>query len=356
MLFGIFFSHYILQEFQHQLHHSLRLQTPEEDQKLYNQWQSDYDPGASPEYWTYYFFNVTNLDEVIYHGAVPEVVECGPYVYREFETKFNVTFADGSNLISYNEQTDYAYETNLSCLTCKEDDMIFGLWPTYVTLIKEANSTSNAEGLLAPPLTNLTLTALERAASAAKVCEDDASCRSLVIGQWTNAEGIENLIPANTSMSSSQAFLDLLPKLVGLEIFGDVLQATLPRGLMPEFSFSAMKSQSTLSAQDFYDLTYNASMTGYSYGMASNESPDSDPSVGCAAFFLETFESQSTGKYFPKKIADNALPVALHFLSVGKKALPSLCELAGSVHAVAFPDRRPLLALPNRWDEGRGPW
>ena len=43
---------------------------------------SEFAHSSAPLYTTYYFFNVTNPEQVAKHGAKPILKEMGPYAYR----------------------------------------------------------------------------------------------------------------------------------------------------------------------------------------------------------------------------------------------------------------------------------
>ena len=43
---------------------------------------SEFKKSSAPLYTKFYFFNVTNHDDVTSKGADPHVVQCGPYTYR----------------------------------------------------------------------------------------------------------------------------------------------------------------------------------------------------------------------------------------------------------------------------------
>lgn len=58
-----------------------------------------------PVYMEFFFFNVTNLDEFL-GGAKPEVKQIGPYTYREYRYKDNVSMvANGSKVSAYNTKS-----------------------------------------------------------------------------------------------------------------------------------------------------------------------------------------------------------------------------------------------------------
>ena len=56
----------------------------------------------------YYMFNVDNPEE-IKQGARPKVTEYGPYVYREYRRKDEVT-PIGQDKLSYGQQMEYVFD------------------------------------------------------------------------------------------------------------------------------------------------------------------------------------------------------------------------------------------------------
>ncbi|XP_066544867.1 scavenger receptor class B member 1 isoform X2 [Amia ocellicauda] len=65
-----------------------------------------------PFFMSVYFFNVLNPDEVLL-GEKPMVEQRGPYVYREFRQKSNITFHANST-VSYREYRQYHFFQNMS--------------------------------------------------------------------------------------------------------------------------------------------------------------------------------------------------------------------------------------------------
>ncbi|XP_077441939.1 lysosome membrane protein 2-like [Vanacampus margaritifer] len=58
-----------------------------------------------PVYMEYFFFNVTNVEDFL-AGAKPVVNQVGPYTYREYRYKDNVTMVDGGKMVSaYNTKS-----------------------------------------------------------------------------------------------------------------------------------------------------------------------------------------------------------------------------------------------------------
>lgn len=73
-----------------------------------------------PFYMSVYFFNVLNPEEVL-QGQKPSVQELGPYVYREFRHKINITFND-NDTVSFLEHRSFQFQPDRS--RGSEDDYI----------------------------------------------------------------------------------------------------------------------------------------------------------------------------------------------------------------------------------------
>ncbi|XP_062868044.1 lysosome membrane protein 2c [Trichomycterus rosablanca] len=74
-----------------------------------------------PVYMQFYFFNLTNPDEVL-AGEKPAVLELGPYTYREYRPMEGVTFLDNDTKVSAVNPKTYIFEPNMS--KGSEDDLI----------------------------------------------------------------------------------------------------------------------------------------------------------------------------------------------------------------------------------------
>ncbi|XP_010214145.1 PREDICTED: scavenger receptor class B member 1-like, partial [Tinamus guttatus] len=73
-----------------------------------------------PFYFSVYFFEVMNPEEIL-QGAKPVVSQRGPYVYREFRHKTNITFHDNGT-VSFLEYRRLFFQPDLSAGS--EDDYI----------------------------------------------------------------------------------------------------------------------------------------------------------------------------------------------------------------------------------------
>ncbi|CAI4222504.1 unnamed protein product [Auanema sp. JU1783] len=71
----------------------------------------------------FYFFNVTNPDEMIYAGAKPMLIEIGPYAVIETEEKKYLNFSKDSTMVFYQNYKKYVIHKELSCPGCSFDSI-----------------------------------------------------------------------------------------------------------------------------------------------------------------------------------------------------------------------------------------
>jgi lysosome membrane protein 2 len=80
----------------------------------YRLWADWTDANAVPVYYNVYMQNTTNAEDVL-QGAVPNVVEVGPYAFREYRMKLNVSFQPdpitGKDTIKYKEWIYYVFDS-----------------------------------------------------------------------------------------------------------------------------------------------------------------------------------------------------------------------------------------------------
>ena len=102
--------------------------------KKYDDWTSDWNDGDQALYQKYYLWNLTNPAEFAVGESKAVLVEVGPFVYRLYGNKSNVTFGDGGNEVSYNEYKDYIFQPDMS-VSDDQDTMILNINPFYVAAI-----------------------------------------------------------------------------------------------------------------------------------------------------------------------------------------------------------------------------
>ncbi len=104
----------------------------------YQDWLTSEDAGDAPLFKSYYFWNLTNPDEYM-AGSKPQFEELGPYVYRQYDRKLNVTFENGE--VTYRTFTYYIFMSNMS--SGDVGDKIVNINPQYLGVIESAGSEYN---------------------------------------------------------------------------------------------------------------------------------------------------------------------------------------------------------------------
>ncbi|XP_071378230.1 lysosome membrane protein 2-like isoform X1 [Centroberyx affinis] len=92
----------VAQVFRTLIHNRLKKEiTLTEGSRVFETWKNP----PPPVFMEYFFFNVTNVDEFLV-GAKPVVAQVGPYTYREYRVKVNVTAVENATKVSaYNTKT-----------------------------------------------------------------------------------------------------------------------------------------------------------------------------------------------------------------------------------------------------------
>nr|XP_022900239.1 sensory neuron membrane protein 2-like [Onthophagus taurus] len=85
-----------------------------------------------------YLFHVKNWREVTFEGAKPEVEEKGPYVYKEFRRKENITYDEAEDSLTYIQYTRFEFDEELSG-DLREDDKVVTLNAGLNAIFQVAN-------------------------------------------------------------------------------------------------------------------------------------------------------------------------------------------------------------------------
>lgn len=71
-----------------------------------------------------YLFDLQNYYDTSFNASKPAVTEMGPYTYSEFYNKFDISWSDDGNVVTYNTQKYYIYDPENSNPGVSQDDMI----------------------------------------------------------------------------------------------------------------------------------------------------------------------------------------------------------------------------------------
>ena len=90
----------------------------------YSDWLTE-DTESIPRYRAFSFWNITNKEDVL-QGGKPLLQEVGPYVYRYYSQKLNVSFSEDGTRATYSDFKKMIFDEHLR-YDC-------GLVPTFLIL------------------------------------------------------------------------------------------------------------------------------------------------------------------------------------------------------------------------------
>uniref|UniRef100_A0AAY4C362 Uncharacterized protein n=1 Tax=Denticeps clupeoides TaxID=299321 RepID=A0AAY4C362_9TELE len=126
---------HVAQVFQTMIHNRLKKElTLTPDSRVLDSWINP----PPPVYMQYYFFNVTNPD-VILAGGKPSVTQIGPYTYREYRPRENVTFLENGTKIFALNPKSFVFVRNMS-VGNPEVDLLTTVNIPVVAVMSELNS------------------------------------------------------------------------------------------------------------------------------------------------------------------------------------------------------------------------
>lgn len=67
-----------------------------------------------PIFMQFYFFNVTNKDDILINGAQPILQQVGPYTYAEKQLKYDLAFDDEAGTVTYLQNKTFFFRPELS--------------------------------------------------------------------------------------------------------------------------------------------------------------------------------------------------------------------------------------------------
>ncbi|XP_076127297.1 lysosome membrane protein 2a [Alosa pseudoharengus] len=127
----------VAQVFQTMIHSRLKKEmTLTENSRVLDAWINP----PPPVYMQYYFFNVTNPD-VVMAGGKPSVTQIGPYTYREYRPRENVSFLENGTKIYALNPKSFVFLRDMS-VGDPEVDLLTTVYIPVVAVMNELNSYS----------------------------------------------------------------------------------------------------------------------------------------------------------------------------------------------------------------------
>ncbi|MFX0042727.1 MAG: hypothetical protein ACFE8L_07430 [Candidatus Hodarchaeota archaeon] len=125
------------------------IRIPEPDDSGYDEWISNDYPGAIPMYRKFYMWNLTNPSEFLI-GEKPKLEEIGPYTFREYTTKYNVSYNINMDEVTYKQYSTYIFQPDMSANLCSPDDNITNINPAYLGVLELARNEENLIKVMFP--------------------------------------------------------------------------------------------------------------------------------------------------------------------------------------------------------------
>ena len=97
-------------------------------------------------YMKFYFFNLTNAEDVMVNGSKPQFTEIGPYSYKNMRVKSNIEFSSDGVEISYDEAKFYEFDREASAGS--DEDTFINLDLVAYKITKQAYDKGSAPLLL----------------------------------------------------------------------------------------------------------------------------------------------------------------------------------------------------------------
>ena len=110
------------------------IKTPKPSDAGYSDFLTDDRPDAIPMYTNYYMHNLTNAEDVL-NGSIPIFEEIGPYAYRVYSYKYDVSYNEDYSEVTYKSYSNYVFQPNLSAPGLDPSDIIMNVNPGYLGVL-----------------------------------------------------------------------------------------------------------------------------------------------------------------------------------------------------------------------------
>ena len=105
------------------------------DAPSYDAWQTNMKGDARKDlkiHYDLYFFDIQNPEAAL-TGEKMVVVEKGPYAFRKYYNKFDISWSDHGDKVTYNTQTQFHFDESLTDPGLSLDDLLTLVYPTIVS-------------------------------------------------------------------------------------------------------------------------------------------------------------------------------------------------------------------------------
>lgn len=286
LILAIVISSVVLKKLSDGIAEKVVIKTPTADAAAYNKWADTTDPAAPAKYWKVYFYNLTNPSSFALTGA-PQFQEVGPYVFREYNTRFNVSFTESDSKVTFNDRTFYVFDQERSG-SLQATDQITSLWTTYFGAVLRAGGTETKFSAAATQAyLQFALGVYSNLQSAIYPNQTQQMTAYKTAAQWASLSGDAGLaVPANTSFVSSPKVQAMLTQASPQAL--QILNAMAKMNIYPEYGITLRNTGAdlvapTTAARDLFGST-TPQLCPLTNGTMSGGSP-----IPCTVDFLVKF-------------------------------------------------------------------
>lgn len=108
----------------------------------FRRWEANTWNDSAPRYEYITMFNLTNPHDVVDRGAIPQYNEVGPYVFRKWIHRFNLTWTRDRDVIFFKQRDWYIFDRNMTNSSLSSGDIIYNLNPSYAGVMMSAGNES----------------------------------------------------------------------------------------------------------------------------------------------------------------------------------------------------------------------
>ncbi len=119
------------------------------DSPSYDVWVSNADGTAGEDidgHYDIFLFHVVNPEDIL-NGAKPMVLEKGPYCFDEFYTKFDISFSEDGDVVTYNNYKRYIFNQDRTPQYLRLSDQITTLYSPIIAFNAGFSNTTASDGV-----------------------------------------------------------------------------------------------------------------------------------------------------------------------------------------------------------------